>query len=332
MRAVIQEKPGDELYVWDIPIPEPGPGEVLVKINYAPINPSDLSLLQGTFASKPDYPLIPGIEGSGIVVKSGKGVIGKLREGKRVACTSSVLRGGTWAEYMVTSAFRVIPLGKHISDEQGSMLLVNPLTAYAFIEIAKKHGAGTIVNNAAASSLGRMLIHLCKMNGLTLINIVKRESQIKSLKEAGAKYILTSESADFEKELEFCSDKLNAKLFFDAVGGEQTEIMLKVSPPGSIVISYAKLSEQNISIDPRTLIQQDKKLEGFYLGSYTAGKSVLQNLKTISSVKKILSGDIKIKVAGTYDLSDINKALNNYRSNMSEGKVLLYPGQNPLNC
>ncbi len=327
MRAVIQEKPGDELYVWDIPIPEPGPGEVLVKINYAPVNPSDLSLLQGTFATKPDYPLIPGIEGSGIVVKSGKGLIGKLRKGKRVACTSSRMRGGTWAEYMVTSAFRVIPLGKHISDEQGSMLLVNPLTAHAFIELAKKHDAETIVNNAAASSLGRMLIHLCKMNGLTLINIVKRESQIKLLKEAGAKYILASESADFEKELEFCSDRLNANLFFDAVGGEQTEILLKVSPPGSTVISYAKLSEQDINIDPRILIQQDKKLEGFYLGSYTAGKSVLQNLKTINSVKKVLSGDTKIKVSKSYDFSDINEALEQYRSNMSEGKVLLHPGK-----
>ncbi len=327
MRAVIQEKPGDELYLSDIPIPEPGPGEVLVKMNYAPVNPSDLSLLQGTFASKPDYPIIPGIEGSGIVVKSGKGIIGKLRMGKRVACTSSILRGGTWAEYMVTSAFRVIPLGKNINDQQGSMLLVNPLTAYAFIEMAKKHRAETIVNNAAASSLGRILIHLCNKTGIKLINIVKRESQLQPLKEAGAKFILVSDSPGFEKELEFCSDRMNARLFFDAVGGEQTEIMLKVSPPGSKVITYAKLSEQNINIDPRTLIQQDKKMEGFYLGNYTANKSTLQNLKTISNVKNLLSGDIKINVSASYDLSDINEALNQYRSNMSEGKVLLYPGR-----
>lgn len=327
MRAVIQEKPGDALYVEDIPIPEPGPGEVLVKMNYAPVNPSDLSLLQGTFASKPDYPIIPGIEGSGIVIKSGKGIIGKLRVGKRVACTSSILRGGTWAEYMVTSAFRVIPLGKHISDEQGSMLLVNPLTAQAFIEMAKKQGAKAIVNNAAASSLGRILIHLCKKADIKLINIVKREEQLQSLKKAGAKFVLVSDSPDFEKELEFCSARLNTRLYFDAVGGEQTEIMLKVSPYGSRVISYAKLSEQDINIDPRTLIQQDKKLEGFYLGNYTAGNSTLQNLKTISNVKKVLSGDIKIKVSNSYDLSDINKALNQYRSNMSEGKVLLHPGR-----
>ncbi len=327
MRAVIQEQAGDVLYVNDIPIPEPGPGEVLVKMDYAPVNPSDLSLLQGNFASKPDYPIIPGIEGSGIVIKSGKGIIGKLRKGKRVACTSSILRGGTWAEYMVTSAFRVIPLDKNINNEQGSMLLVNPLTAYAFIEIAKIHRAEAIVNNAGASSLGRILIHLCKRNDIKLINIVKRESQLQSLKKIGAEYILASESPDFEKELGFCSARLNAKLFFDAVGGEQAEIMLGVSPPGSSVISYGKLSEQNINIDPRTLIQQDKKLEGFYLGNYTAGKSVLKNLKTLSSVKKMLSGDIKIKVSGSYDLSDINKAIDNYRSNMSEGKVLLHPGR-----
>lgn len=324
MRAVVQDKPGGALYIKDIPTPEPGPGEVLVKMNYAPVNPSDLSLLQGTFASKPDYPIIPGIEGSGTVIKSGKGIIGKLRTGKRVACSSSIIRGGSWAEYMVTSAFRVVPLDKNIDDEQGSMLLVNPLTAYAFIEIAKKHRAGTIINNAAASSLGRILIHLCKKHGIKLINIVTSDAQLQLLKKTGAKYILASEDPDFEKELGFSSDRMNAKLYFDAVGGEQNEIMLKVSPPGSTVISYAKLSEQDISIDPRILIQQDKKIEGFYLGNYTAGKSILQNMKTISSIKKMLSAELKTKVSAIYGLQDINKAIDNYRSNMSEGKVLLH--------
>ena len=325
MKAIIQDGPGKLLYLKDVPMPEPGPDEVLVKMSYAPVNPSDLSFLQGTFASRPDYPLIPGIEGSGIVVKSGKGIIAGLRKGKRVACTSSGYRGGTWAEFMVTPAVRTIPLDKDISSEQGSMLFVNPLTAMAFIEIAKKHKCRTIVNNAAASSLGKMLVFLSKKNKISLVNIVTRESQMKSLKEIGAGHILISDSPSFEDELGSLSRELDAKLFFDAVGGEQAEIMLRISPPGSTLIPYAKLSEQDISIDPRILVQHDKKIEGFFLGNYTAQRSVLQNLAAIKRVKSMLKGDIKVNVSAIFPFAEINEALDHYRRNMSEGKVLLRP-------
>jgi len=325
MKAIIQENPGDELYLKDVPIPEPGPGEVLVKMNFSPVNPSDLSLLQGTYAGKPHYPIIPGIEGSGIVVKSGKGIIASFRKGKRVACTASEHRGGTWAEFMVTSAFRTIPLDKKINDEQGAMLLVNPLTALAFIEIAKKNKQQAIVNNAAASSLGKMLIYLCKIYDITLINIVTRQSQLNTVKEQGAEYILMSSSPDFEKELAYYSEKLNARHFFDAVGGEQAEIMLRTAPNGSTIITYAKLSEQNITFDPRLLLQQNKKIRGFYLGNYTAEKTILKNLRTVGKVKDLLSNNIKINVSARYRFEEIHEALDYYRSNMSAGKVLLYP-------
>ena len=325
MKAIIQENPGDELYLKDVPIPEPGPGEVLVKMNFSPVNPSDLSLLQGTYAGKPHYPIIPGIEGSGIVVKSGKGIIASFRKGKRVACTASEHRGGTWAEFMVTSAFRTIPLDKKINDEQGAMLLVNPLTALAFIEIAKENRQQAIVNNAAASSLGKMLIYLCKIYDITLINIVTRQSQLNTVQEQGAEYILISSSPDFEKELVYYSEKLNAKLFFDAVGGEQAEIMLRTSPNGSTLITYAKLSEQNITFDPRLLLQQNKKIQGFSLGNYTAEKTILQNLRTVGKVKDLLSNNVKINVSARYRFEEIHEALDYYRSNMSAGKVLLYP-------
>ncbi|MDT8402032.1 MAG: zinc-binding dehydrogenase [Bacteroidales bacterium] len=325
MKAVIQEKPGDLLYIKDIPIPEPSEGEVLVKMSFAPVNPSDLSLLKGTYAGSPLYPLVPGMEGSGLVVKSGKGIIARSREGKRVACTASGQSNGTWAEYMVTSALRTITLDKHIDDEQGSMLLVNPLTAVAFIEIAQKEKITALVNNAGASSLGKMLISLCRENNIDLINIVSREAQRRNLKELGASYVLNSSAPDFENELARYSDMLGARLFFDAVGGKQAEIMLKASPPGSTVITYAKLSEQNISVDPRLLLQQDKKIRGFYLANYISGKSIIHKLRATGKAKKLISGQNNIRVSARYPLEKVNEALDYYRNNMSSGKVLLYP-------
>lgn len=325
MKAVVQEKPGGKLSIRELPIPEPGEGEVLVRMNFSPVNPSDLSLLQGTYAGSPSYPLIPGIEGSGIVLKSGKGIIARAREGKRVACTVSGHKNGTWAEYMVTSALKTIPLDRNIDDEQGSMLLVNPLTAVAFIEITRKNKATAIVNNAAASSLGKMLISLCRKNNLGLINIVSREEQHDKLKELGADHVLISTSPDFENELARYSEILGARLFFDAVGGDQASGMLRAAPPGSTLITYAKLSEKDIIVDPRLLLQQDKTIRGFYLGNYISAKSILQNLRMIGRARDLLSDDHKIVVAARYPLEKTEEALEFYRNNMSSGKVLLHP-------
>lgn len=325
MKAIIQDEPGGKLYIKDIPIPEPGQGEVLVKMNFSPLNPSDLSFLQGSYAGSPRYPVVPGLEGSGKVVKSGKGLIARSREGKRVACTTTSHSSGTWAEYMVTSAYRTIVLDKNIDDEQGSMLLVNPLTAVAFIEIARKYKHAAIVNNAAASSLGKMLVELCRRNDIHLINIVAREDQYDTLKKLGAENVLVSSSPEFENKLAMLSEKLGARLFFDAVGGEQTEIMLRTAPAGSMIIIYAKLSESNISLDPRLLLQEDKTISGFYLANYISGKSILRNLRLIGKARGLLSGDFSIPVSALYPLEKIDEALDHYRRNMSAGKVLLYP-------
>ncbi|MEZ5012304.1 MAG: alcohol dehydrogenase catalytic domain-containing protein [Bacteroidales bacterium] len=157
MKGLVQLHPGGPVEVADIPVPSPGKGEVLVKMAAAPVNPSDLSQLNGTYAVKPDYPYVPGIEGSGLVVASGKGLLPFLRNGKRVACTSMPGKGGTWAEYMVTSAMRVIPIEKEISYTEGAVMLVNPLTAIAFLSMAKEGDHRSVVNTLPLHRLGRWL-------------------------------------------------------------------------------------------------------------------------------------------------------------------------------
>src|SRR5512136_484783 len=143
MEAVHLEKVGGPVAVRQCPVPKPGPGQVLVRMAASPINPSDLASLLGTYKYQKPLPAIPGIEGSGIVVAAGSGILPRLRLGKRVACTSLPTRGGSWAEYMVTSAKLCVPLQRDVTLEQGAMMLVNPFAALALFEIAKrgKHAA-----------------------------------------------------------------------------------------------------------------------------------------------------------------------------------------------
>jgi len=291
-----------------------------VKILASPINPSDLSLLEGSFGDKREYPIIPGIEASGIVVEAGSGLIPKMRLNKKVSCVTSG-KGGTWAEYMITDAKKCIVIDDKVDNFQAASFIVNPLTALAFIDIAKKNNHKAIVNNAAASNLGKMLINLANKNSIEIINIVRRNEQIESLKEYGAKYILNSSEIDFLEKLKELSHKLDTKLFYDAIGGEQSKTLLNAAPNGSEIIVYAKLDKNDIEIDPVDIIQKEKKISGFLLSNYTSKKNIFKTLIDINKVKKMLGNELSTNVNKTFSLEECNSAISYYQSNMSKGKV-----------
>jgi len=138
MRAVQLDEPYGKLECREIPVPRHGPNQVLIRMAAAPFNPSDLGAMMGaTYGGVRKFPFTPGIEGSGTVVESGAGFLPRFLKGRRVACSAMLSGDGTYAEYMVTSAKLCMPLNRNVSLEQGSMLLVNPLSALAIFEIAR---------------------------------------------------------------------------------------------------------------------------------------------------------------------------------------------------
>jgi NADPH:quinone reductase-like Zn-dependent oxidoreductase len=323
MKTIVQKEQGGKLFIEEQPIPKPQHGEVLVKMSYSPINPSDLSQLKGTYANKPQYPLTPGIEGSGKVIESGGGVIANLRKGKEVACTSTKGKGGTWAKYIVTKATNVIPLPRKIDNIQGAMLIVNPLTAITFIQIAKLGKHKTIVNNAAASTLGKMLIKLCENENIDLINIVRREKQAEELKNMGAKYILNSNDDDYQQNLAELTGELEASLFFDAVTGKETSKIIHAAPKNSQIIVYANLSDEQFSIDSREILQKNITISGFFLGNWTSEQNILKTLTSINKAKTLLKNEFHTHVQRTFTINQVNEAIDFYKNNMSGGKVLI---------
>jgi NADPH:quinone reductase len=150
----------ESISVMNMPVPRPGPGEVLVKVFASPVSPSDLMFLQGLYGFKKPLPAIAGFEGSGTVVDAGPGMLGRLLKGKRVACAAAdeKITGGMWAEYVVTLAKFCIPLRKDVDLEQGAVMLVNPLTAWALMDEARRGRHKAVVQTAGASALGRMII------------------------------------------------------------------------------------------------------------------------------------------------------------------------------
>lgn len=325
MEAVFLEDSDGSLVVRETEIPHPGPGEVLVKISAAPVNPSDLGRIKNALENNEMGVFIPGLEGSGKVVEAGKGILPHVWLGKRVACSSSKSSSGTWAQYMVTDAGLCFPLGKKVSDEQGSMSLVNPLTALAFFEIAKKDKRKAIINNAAASALGRMVDILGKKYRIPVINIVRQNLHVDMLKNAGSEFVLNSSHDSFIADLQTLVNKLNATLLFEPVCSRQLSEIIDILPHNSKVIVYGKLSEEETVINPVSLIYHKIKISGFYLGDHAKEKGLLKNMLSLMEVQRLMSNDITVKVRKKYSLKEVQEAIDSYLENMSSGKVILIP-------
>ena len=220
---------------------EPGPDEVVVRIEAAPINPSDLGLLLGpadldtmrvadaggrpqlTFdiapqrmpglAARLGEKLTVGNEGAGTVVAAGANA--KALEGKRVG----IYGGSTYADYRRLNVADVVELPAGASAAQGAAMFVNPLTALGFVETARREGHGAIVHTAAASSLGQMLQKICLNEGIPLVNIVRSPQQAALLRDIGATIVLDSNAPDFREALGRAIAETGATIAFDAIGG-----------------------------------------------------------------------------------------------------------------
>lgn len=225
----------------EVTFPDPTGSQVLVKMEAAPINPSDLAILTGAadlenaayspgkyVATMPEpfntgskarhgQKLPAGNEGAGTVIATGDAPHARALMGQRVACVP----GNAYSQYAIADAAMCLPLGDH-SAEAGASAFVNPMTALGFVENAKMDGAKAIVHTAAASNLGQMLIKICQEDGIELVNIVRKAEHVEMLKGMGAKYVVNSSDGDFMKQLRDAIAATDAFYGFDPIGGGQS--------------------------------------------------------------------------------------------------------------
>jgi NADPH:quinone reductase-like Zn-dependent oxidoreductase len=324
MQAVQIDRPRGQLSLREVPVPQPGPGQVLVRMAAAPINPSDLGALTGIrYSGKASFPFTPGKEGSGTVVAAGAGFLPSFLKGKRVACAATESGGGTWAEYTLTSALTCIPLNKKVSLERGCMLLVNPLTAIAIFDIARSGRHKAVVSTAAASALGGMLISLAKKEQIALINVVHRQAQVDALRQRGAEYVLNSTAPDFDAQLKSLAARLQATLILDAVSGEMTARLVAAAPSGSTILLYSNLSQQDSTFNAVTALSNNLTLQGFLLTHWFAKKNFLQILLLSQKVQSLVTEDFDLPVRKRLPLAAAQEGLEMYLADMSAGKILL---------
>ena len=336
MRAVVLEEYHDTisaaidgLRVRERPVPKPKRGQVLVRIEAAPCNPSDLLLLQGKYGTLKTLPTVPGWEGAGTVVAGGGGLYARWLVGKRVACALRNDRDGTWAEYFVARATDCIPLKAAVPIEQAACFIVNPMTAVAMLETARRAGHRAAVHTVGASQLGRMMITVAADMNFPLINAVRRNNQVELLKSLGAEYVLNSASDDFAAELSALCKRHNATAAFEPIAGNMTGVVMNAMPPESTVYLYGALSQEPCGgIDPIEVIFHDKSLTGFFLGNWLRKRGLIGVMRAAARVQRMLiDRRIESTIQRRLSLDEVVDGLQQYVNNMTDGKVLIMPQQ-----
>ena len=326
LRAYTDGETNIELFTVTKPVPVPRENEVLVRIAASPINPSDVAFLQGNYGFKKRLPVVAGFEAGGTVVASGGGTHADSLVGKRVACVAPFDRDGCWADYMATAATNSLPLIDAISEEQGAMVFVNPLTAYAMLDTARKAGAKAVVQTAAAGALGQMLFRLAKSWGMPCINIVRRPEQVEILKSIGADMVLDSSSERFERQLLVGCKKEQATFAFDAVGGEITGTLAACMPRGSRIMVYGGLSGKPIQLNPGILIFLGQQVEGFWLSPYLEQQGPEAVAAMSDAVQQMIVSEMATQVRLRLPVEKAHEAVQDYARQMTGGKVLIVPG------
>lgn len=243
MQSTLDESGTLKLTLANLEVKAPADHEVVVRVEAAPINPSDLGVVYGpadvnaatttgsgadTVLSAPVYPqfmsrfkarvgqaLPVGNEGAGVVVAAGKSAEAQALIGKTVG----LFGGGMYSQYRTLPAMMCLPLQDGTTAKEGASCFVNPLTSLGMVETMRMEGHKALVHTAAASNLGQMLNKICKADGVELVNIVRKQEQVDILKALGAKYICNSSDENFMADLTDAIHATGATLAFDATGG-----------------------------------------------------------------------------------------------------------------
>ncbi|MDM0021353.1 zinc-binding dehydrogenase [Variovorax saccharolyticus] len=243
IRSLVSSKGELTLSLSEDPIPQPAAHEVIVRVEAAPMNPSDLGLLFGaadlrtakasgtaerpvvtasipeaamkSMAGRLDQSMQVGNEGAGVVVAAGAAPEAQALLGKTVA----VLGGAMYTQYRSIAAAQCMALPEGTTAAEGASAFVNPLTALGMVETMRREGHKALVHTAAASNLGQMLNRICLKDGIDLVNIVRKKEQEEILRGLGAKYVCSTESPTFMQDLTDALVATGATLAFDAIGG-----------------------------------------------------------------------------------------------------------------
>jgi NADPH2:quinone reductase len=322
MKAIrIHQLGGPEVLKYEeTPIPTPGPKEALVKIAAIGVNFVDVYHRIGLY--KMTLPFIPGSEAAGVVEKIGSEV-SEVKPGQRVAFASVM---GTYAEYIVAPAARLVPLPDQIAFDSAAAAMLQGMTAHYLSHSTFPLKAGqTCLIHAAAGGVGLLFIQMAKRLGARVIGTVSTDDKAKLAKAAGADEIILYTQKDFESEVKRLTNHRGVDVVYDSVGKTTYEKSMNCLAPRGLLVLFGQSSGAVPPIDPLLLSAKGSLyLTRCTLAHYTATREDLL-WRAGEVLRWIASGELKLRIHKIFALNEAAEAHKLLESRQTTGKLLLKP-------
>ncbi|MFJ9417723.1 zinc-dependent alcohol dehydrogenase family protein [Streptomyces sp. NPDC101227] len=310
MRALVAGKvgePADVLRLESRPVPTPKAGQALIRVKATPIHASDLHVLRGRYGFSPAFPTVGGhMECVGHIETLGPDTEG-LEVGQRVvAITVPAVPGpprvdGTWQEYLVSDTRRLLPVPGDMSDSSACQLAVNPLTALLLVthELDVQPGEW-LLQTAAGSTVGRLVIQLSRHLGIRTINVVRRRNAVEEIKALGGDEVICTEDEDLLQRVAETAGPAGVRKAVDCVAGHVGAQVSQALAPGGEVVVYGALSTHRqtdpaaltIPLQARSVIYETKAVRGFWLNRWFGTTSPEDALRALSQVRSLVVDEV----------------------------------------
>ena len=322
MKAIrVHECGGPEVMrLEELPLPVPGPGQVLVEVKAAGINLFDTQLRSGLY--KRDLPLTLGLEGAGIAQAVGAGV-DDVRAGDRVAF---LFAAGSYATHTLAPAERVVPLPPNITFEEAAAVLFQGLTAhYLATSTFPLAPDSTCLVHSAAGGCGILLCQIAKIRGATVIGAVSTPAKAEVARDAGADHVVIYAEEDFEKAVKRITNGRGVDVVYDAVGLDTYVRSMNVLRPRGLLALYGEASGDVPPIDPRELLfRKSLYLTRTGLDHYVADRREMR-VRSDELFAWVAQGRLKQKLFGTFSLEQAAQAHRALEARATTGKLLVVP-------
>jgi NADPH2:quinone reductase len=322
MKAIVADPIGgpENLKYVDVPVPEPGEGEVLVKIEAIGVNYIDTYFRAG-FYKAPESPVKLGSEAAGKVVKAGRGA--NWQVGQRVAYS---MARGSYAEYAVVPQQFLVELPAAVSFENGAAVMLQGMTAHYLTHSTYPLKAGdTCLIHAAAGGAGLMLVQIAKIAGAAVIGTVSTKEKAQLAKEHGADHIIFYTEQDFVTEVKRITNGKGVNVVYDSVGKTTFHKSLDCLRPRGLMVTFGQSSGPIGEIDPLLLNQKGSLfLTRPSLGNYVSDPAELR-WRSSDLFQWIADGRLKLRIYKVYPLADAADAHRDLEGRKTTGKLLLKP-------
>lgn len=325
MRALVHHEFGDPsevLAVEERPLPQPGAGEVRVRMLLSPIHNHDLWTVRGTYGFKPELPAQAGTEALGVVDAVGEGVE-QLTVGQRVVTGGTF---GVWAEYFVTRAAGLIPVPDGLPDEFAAQLVSMPFSAISLLESLGLSEGDWLIQNAANGAVGRMVAQLGAARGLNVVGLVRRSAGVEELRAQGIERVIATDDAGWRDRLAEITGGAPISAGVDSVGGSSAGDVLSTLAENGTLVVFGAMASPTLELASGDIIFKQATVKGFWGSVVSREMPADQRGRLFQELfARLQDGTLTLPVAGVHGLDDIAGAVAASGEAGRVGKVLLRP-------